>query len=86
MATLLRKMRYQEKVLSIVLKVKSAGFRRQDHRFRQSDHGFRSRDHGFRRRAKSGRNKSEFVVELNRNQWSVWVGIRSQQRFRHYDA
>lgn len=67
--------RYQEKVVSIVLKVKSAGFRRQDHQFRQSDHGFRIQEHGFRRMAKSGRNKSEFVVELNRKGRSDYIGI-----------
>jgi len=68
-------MRYQEKVLSIVLDVKSAGFRHRDHRFRQSDHGFRSQDHGFRRMTRFGRNKSESAVELNRKVRSVYIGI-----------
>ncbi|HAC6881752.1 TPA_asm: hypothetical protein G0D46_24585 [Salmonella enterica subsp. enterica serovar Java] len=67
MATRLRKKGYQQKVLSIVFKVKSAEFRRQDHRFRQSDHGFRSQDRGFRRMARFGRNKSESMVGLGRN-------------------
>ncbi|RZN45461.1 hypothetical protein D9597_19755 [Escherichia sp. E13S3] len=71
MATRLRKMGYQEKVLSIVFKVKSAGFRRQKRQFRQSDHGFR-------RSAKSGRNKSEFVVELNRKVRSDYIGINGR--------
>lgn len=78
MATRLRKMGYQEKVLSIVLKVKSAGFRRRDHQFRQSDHGFRSQDHGFRRMARFGRNKSESAVELNRKVRSDYIGINGR--------
>ncbi|ATF95423.1 Uncharacterised protein [Cedecea neteri] len=53
MATRLRKLGYQEKMLSIVLKVKSAGFRRQDHRFQQM--------------VRFGRNKSESMVGLDQN-------------------
>ncbi|CAK6500541.1 hypothetical protein SERMPA_00080 (plasmid) [Serratia marcescens] len=68
-------MRYQEKVLSIVFKVKSARFRRQDHGFRQSDHGFRSQDHRFRRTVKIGRFKSETMIELNRKVRSAYIGI-----------
>ncbi|WP_240822965.1 hypothetical protein, partial [Pectobacterium aquaticum] len=64
MATRLRKMGYQEKVLPIVLKVKSAGFRRQDH--------------GFRRMARFGRNKSESAVELNRKVRSDYIGINGR--------
>ncbi|MGK8931419.1 IS5 family transposase [Pluralibacter gergoviae] len=68
-------MRYQEKVLSIVFKVKSARFRRQDHGFRQSDHGFRSQDHRLRRTVKIGRFKSETMIELNRKVRSAYIGI-----------
>jgi len=52
--------RYQEKVVSIVLKVKSAGFRRQDHQFRQSDHGSRSMDS----------DEWPNLAGTNRNSWS----------------